>query len=31
VAIFPLATLLRKNGVLDRLSVEGAEISSPDY
>ena len=31
VAIFPLATLLRKNGVLDRLSVDGAEISSPDY
>jgi hypothetical protein len=31
VAVFPLATLLRKNGVLDRLGVEGARISSPDY
>lgn len=31
VAVFPLATLLRKNGVLDRLTVEGAHISSPDY
>ncbi len=31
VVVFPLSTLLRKNGVLDRLSVEGAHISSPDY
>ncbi len=31
VAVFPLATLLRKNGVLDRLGIEGARISSPDY
>lgn len=31
VAVFPLATLLRKNGVLDRLNVAGARISSPDY
>jgi len=31
VAVFPLATLLRKNGVLDRLNVAGAHISSPDY
>ncbi len=31
VAVFPLATLLRKNGVLDRLGVAGAHISSPDY
>ncbi len=31
VAVFPLSILMRKNGVLDRLGVEGARISSPDY
>ncbi|MGZ3298130.1 MAG: TraB/GumN family protein [Asticcacaulis sp.] len=31
VAILPLSILLRKNGVLDRLDVQGARISSPDY
>jgi hypothetical protein len=31
VAIFPLATILRKDGALDRLRAQGASISSPDY
>ena len=29
VAIFPMATLLRKNGALDRLRAAGYEVSSP--